>query len=257
MNEDDETWGKTIQSQEYWDTRYVNEKNTTFEWYCDYEQIGPLLEGILPKSSTILEIGCGNSELTLGLHHAGYTVIGTDYAAKQIEHLKQTHPQGPEFQHVDCRQLISKYGAMTFNAVVDKACLDAMLSGGDEGKATAIETCVQVGQVLKENGYFIVVSHAHPETELGNILLSEIVLANVNVMEYRWDVDIHSTGGEMEEGEEEEEGEGEEEDGIHVYVFHKVKRASTRSRKRKRESQQNLSLLDGNKEEFRIQRHFH
>ena len=79
-------------------------------------------------------------------------------------------------------------------------------------------------------------------------------MANVNVMEYRWDVDIHSTGGEMEEGEDEE---GEEEDGIHVYVFHKVKRASTRSRKRKRESQQNLSLLDGNKEEFRIQRHFH
>ena len=151
MNEDDETWGKTIQSQEYWDTRYVNEKNTTFEWYCDYEQIGPLLEGkrrrsnvaviidrivfvssflfycllynhsfqtnpnrmtncfklflfittlqlqlhcscialgILPKSSSILEIGCGNSELTLGLHHAGYTVIGTDYAAKQIEHFE-------------------------------------------------------------------------------------------------------------------------------------------------------------------------
>ena len=94
MNEDDETWGKTIQSQEYWDTRYVNEKNTTFEWYCDYEQIGPLLEGILPKSSSILEIGCGNSELTLGLHQAGYAVIGTDYAAKQIEHLKQSHPQG-------------------------------------------------------------------------------------------------------------------------------------------------------------------
>jgi len=149
------------------------------------------------------------------------------------------------FDHVDCRQLWDKYGAEAFQAVVDKACLDSMLSGGEEGKIIAMETCKQVDRILRDGGHFVVVSHAHPETALGKILMVECVLSNVDTATARWSVDIHSTEEDSSDSEEEEEEVG----GIHVYVFKKVVRARTRSLKRKR-----LRFSD---DDFRIERHFH
>lgn len=259
----DEQWGTTIQSTSYWEQRYQKDAtaNTTFEWYCDYEQVGPLLEGIIKVGTKVLEIGCGNSEISLGLYNAGYTVIGSDYATEQINHLhtqyateiaSSTTAHSLEFAAVDCRHLSDNYEADTFEAVVDKACLDSMLSGGDAGKVVAMATCTQVDKVLRGGGSFIVVSHAHPETELGRVLMLDCVLSNVDTLKSRWSVDVHSTE-EYESGSEEEDQEEEESDsgGIHVYVFSKVTRARTRSVKRKRVR---FKIDD---EDFRIRRHFH
>jgi len=277
---DDELWGQQIQKQTYWDDRYATEQKP-FEWYCDYASIQPLLSQVLgpppssspsppsPSSSssssssppqkkqtnTILEIGCGNSELTVGLAKDGYDVIGTDYAATQIQSLQNEYPT-IKFEHVDCRALQSSFGVERFSCVLDKACLDSMLSGGEEGKTTAMMTVEQVDQVLQGNGHFVVISHADPETELGEVLLGEVVIGNVNTTDYRWDVDVHSIEGEEDEENDGEDGEGEgggDGGGIHVYVFHKVVRARTRScMKRKRESSS-----DDVENEFRIKRHWH
>jgi SAM-dependent methyltransferase len=266
--DEDEEWGQKIQSQQYWEDRYQNDStsNTMFEWYLDYDSLSGLLEGIIPKTQhRVLEIGCGNSELALGLYNAGYNVVASDYAKQQILHLQQQYQQQIQasstatttatataatsptltFDHVDCRQLWDKYGAEAFQAVVDKACLDSMLSGGEEGKIIAMETCKQVDRILRDGGHFVVVSHAHPETALGKILMVECVLSNVDTATARWSVDIHSTEEDSSDSEDEEEEVG----GIHVYVFKKVVRARTRSLKRKR-----LRFSD---DDFRIERHFH
>ena len=254
-HQDDEEWGQKIQSQQYWEDRYQKDStaNATFEWYLDYDSLGGLLEGIIPRSQhRVLEIGCGNSELALGLYNAGYNVVASDYAKQQILHLRQQYRQQIQatsptltFDHVDCRNLWDKYGAEAFQAVVDKACLDSMLAGGEEGKMSAMETCKQVDRILRDGGHFVVVSHAHPETALGKILMVECVLSNVDTATARWSVDIHSTEEDSSDGEEEEEEVG----GIHVYVFKKVVRARTRSLKRKR-----LRFSD---DDVRIERHFH
>jgi SAM-dependent methyltransferase len=255
-DDEDEIWGQRIQSKQYWENRYKNERGETFEWYCTYEQVGPLLEStfcnknIQKEDCHVLEIGCGNSEITLGLHDAGYNVIGSDYAEEQINFLKQQHPH-VQFDHVDCRELLHMYGKQRFHSVVDKACLDSMLSGGSNGKKTAMKTCEQVDHVLKDGGSFVVISHADPETELGTVLLSEVVLGNVDTVNYRWDVDVHSVDVDEDEEVDTEDNDDVGVEGIHVYVFHKVKIYETRlQNKRKRDGSTN----DGG---FRIKRHFH
>ena len=107
---------------------------------------------------------------------------------------------------------MAAYGADYFDAVVDKACLDSMLSGDAN---TAKATCRQISRVLKPGGRFVVISHAAPEGDLGDILLREIILDNFDLERFRWDVDIHSS---------EELGD----DFVHVYVLEKVERPRTR-----------------------------
>jgi SAM-dependent methyltransferase len=259
---DDADWGSTIQNAAYWDARYARDAHHgggedegsgaaatgTFEWYVSYGQIEGLLDACLrPRGGHVLEIGCGNSELALGLHAAGYDVTATDYAAGQIELLNRQHAAlvassaasaslpSLRFEAIDCRALEAAYGAAAFDAVVDKACLDSMLSGDAD---TAKATCRQVSRVLKPGGHFVVISHAAPEGDLGDILLREIILNNVDLERFRWDVNIHSS---------EELGD----DFVHVYVLQKVERPRTRLELARRRDK--VDRLAG----VTVQRHWH
>lgn len=221
--EDDAEWGSRIQSASYWNARYAKDE-APFEWYCSYEQVEGLLTGCLTKGSRVLEIGCGNSELSLGLHKSGYEVVATDYAQGQIDLLNQLYadlvemsassPSRPSlrFESTDCRELITAFGPESFDAIVDKACLDSMLSGGSD---TAEATCRQISTVLRPNGHFIIISHASPESDLGDLLLRKVILENLDLQNFRWNVDIHSS---EELGDE----------FVHIYILHKVLRPRTR-----------------------------
>ena len=87
MLEDDAAWGSAIQSAEYWEARYARDAAGSgagnFEWYVSYEQVEGLLEACLRRGGSVLEIGCGNSELALGLHRArSGQAAGMDRAAR-------------------------------------------------------------------------------------------------------------------------------------------------------------------------------
>ena len=118
------------------------------------------------------------------------------------------------FQSVDVADLSEmegRFGTSSFMAVVDKACLDSMLSGSP---GTAEATCRVVSDMLDDGGTFICISHANPDTELGQFLLQEIMLQNFNTLDYRWNVGVHSSA--------------EADDFVHVYVLQKIRRARTR-----------------------------
>jgi len=191
----------------------------------------------------VLEIGCGSSEFAIGLHESGYEVVGCDYAEAQINALNKQHKkllgEGLSFETVDCRQLEQHYSCESFDAVVDKACLDSMLSGGLD---TARATCAEVSAVLKPGGHLVVVSHASPEGELGETLLHGVILDAVNTVDFRWQVAIHSS---EEMGDE----------FVHIYVLRKVARAATRA-----ESERKRQISSGELDstgDVEIERHWH
>ena len=179
MLEDDAAWGSAIQSAEYWEARYARDAAGSgagnFEWYVSYEQVEGLLEACLRRGGSVLEIGCGNSELALGLHRAGFDVTATDYAKGQIDLLNAQHADlvggspsqsaSPRlrFEATDCRELESAYGPESFDAVVDKACLDSMLSG-DADTAKLLPAGIRR---IEARGSLVVISHASPEGDLG------------------------------------------------------------------------------------------
>jgi hypothetical protein len=50
---------------DFWDKRYTEHKGY-FDWYVEYPELKKLFDGdmAIPKDSTILMVGCGNSKLS-------------------------------------------------------------------------------------------------------------------------------------------------------------------------------------------------
>lgn len=80
---------------EYWESRY-SLYNREMDWYVDFKKICEdfKLETFLNmidngKKGKILELGCGNSSLAVGLHDIGYKNISAlDFSITVIEKMK-------------------------------------------------------------------------------------------------------------------------------------------------------------------------
>ena len=77
----------------------------------------------------------------------------------------------------------------TFDVVVDKGTVDALISGD---AAAATEACAAAGRVLKRGGRFVVVSHRRPD---GDDAWLEAVLAGLSEVDAAWRVDAHASAG--------------------------------------------------------------
>jgi SAM-dependent methyltransferase len=242
----DDAWGKKIQDVGFWKKRYEThrEGDENFEWYCGYAQIKELFEATVGDPTidkTILDLGCGSSTLSVEMRNAGYRVIGLDYVKDQIDFLnhKFKDVEHLHFVHGDFRFMTRVFSTL-FEVVMDKGGFDSILASGSVD--TAEKTASQIDLLLKAFGHFICISHADPETDLGQQLLS-VVLSNVDHRSNRWSVDIHSASETMDE-----DGTG----GFHVYIFHKVPRPRTRS-----VTQALHSAKSSNGINFSIRRHYH
>lgn len=61
----------------YWEERYKNNEDSTFDWLEDYETLKPIIEEFKLNKSTskILVLGCGNAELSENMYEDGYKNI--------------------------------------------------------------------------------------------------------------------------------------------------------------------------------------
>ena len=58
----------------YWDARYKEQSGTTFDWLEDYPALKEIIYKFCPsKQAHILNLGCGNSELSELMYDDGYT----------------------------------------------------------------------------------------------------------------------------------------------------------------------------------------
>ena len=72
---------------DFWDKRYAEHKGH-FDWYVEYPELKALFKGpfAIPKESSILMVGCGNSKLTEQMFDDGYTgIVSIDISEVIVE----------------------------------------------------------------------------------------------------------------------------------------------------------------------------
>jgi len=112
--------------KEYWDERYSKEES--FEWCKSYENIKELIHKHVKTNDKILILGCGNSSLSEDLYRDGYrNIVNIDFSPVVIDNMsiKCQDLVGMEWKVMDITKM--SFEASTFDVVVEKATLDALL----------------------------------------------------------------------------------------------------------------------------------
>ncbi|KAH9990920.1 hypothetical protein BJV77DRAFT_1010217, partial [Russula vinacea] len=83
-------------TREYWDQRYTQEAQVTFDWFKSYEDVAHLIRPVLlDKTARILMLGCGNSTLAEDMYDDGYkNIVNVDYSPVVIEQMGARNHSG-------------------------------------------------------------------------------------------------------------------------------------------------------------------
>jgi SAM-dependent methyltransferase len=96
------------------------------------------------------------------------------------------------YEVADARKL--PYKGESFDLLLEKGTLDAMLSGGD---GSGSENCRQIvsecGRVLKKGGLLLLVSHINAHTDTGLQWLDEVIVPGLRngAGKFAWVVEVH------------------------------------------------------------------
>ena len=154
---------------EYWEDRYQKDKEQ-FDWLQRY--FPPLGNTIMrdviaqytQSTSQVLIVGCGNSRLPEEMYEDGYqhiTSVDLSYSAIKIQQEEYKDKYANlTFKQMDVRNLQFKDG--TFDVVIDKALLDAMVCG-DGAKGNTESMLKEIHRVLSPTGVYICISHGKEE----------------------------------------------------------------------------------------------
>ena len=117
----------------YWDERFQTEDN--YEWLCGFKDVAQYLNTDVPKDASVLILGCGNSPFSAEMADGGYTnITSVDFSSVVVEKMKAkystTHP-ALKWVVADVKRLDLRFDRLSFDVVIDKACLDALVC--DEG----------------------------------------------------------------------------------------------------------------------------
>lgn len=176
--------------QEYWESRFKQEDS--YEWLCGYKDFRELIHKLVSPGSSVLLVGTGNSPLPIDIVTDTYVsvsgvqtpyfskVVATDYSEAVIKKMSlktaQKYP-GISWHVSDMTNMSSgsqesvtengmtKFGNESFDVVLDKAAMDAVLAdGADKWNPpkdlldVAHKICEGVHQVLKPGGIYIQIS---------------------------------------------------------------------------------------------------
>ena len=151
----------------YWIQRYTEQEGTTFDWLEDYDTIKPILEEIgISKNSRILNVGCGNSEFSEKMYEDGYVHnYNIDIADNVIAFMKERNKnkQVLHFDVMDVKE--TKFKDETFDCVIDKSTIDALLCGEHSFMNVALMT-KEISRVLKTGGIYFIISYGSPDNRM-------------------------------------------------------------------------------------------
>ncbi|KAJ4779438.1 S-adenosyl-L-methionine-dependent methyltransferases superfamily protein [Rhynchospora pubera] len=152
----------------YWDARYKTEKGgAPFDWYRSYAALRPFLRHFVPTSCRVLMLGCGNSLMSEHMAMDGYTeIVNVDISSVVIDMMKQRHGHIPQltYMEMDVRDM-SLFSDTSFESVVDKGTLDALMCGTDASQA-ASQMLGEVNRVLKQGGIYMLITYGAPSARV-------------------------------------------------------------------------------------------
>uniref|UniRef100_A0A7S1Z9A6 Methyltransferase domain-containing protein n=1 Tax=Trieres chinensis TaxID=1514140 RepID=A0A7S1Z9A6_TRICV len=105
--------------RDYWDERYALTESNPFDWLCDYDQLEPLLNGLVRRDERILVVGCGDAPFSPDLYfRGGYAnSVHFDYSRVVIARQMERYPD------MDWRigdALDMRFSDRSFDVVIDK-----------------------------------------------------------------------------------------------------------------------------------------
>lgn len=154
----------------YWNERFSKEEH--YEWLKDYSHFRHLIQQHVNPNSSVLELGCGNSQLCEELYKDGITEITcVDLSAVAVEKMQQRLQSVgyKEIKVLEADILDLPFGNECFDVIIEKGTMDVLfVDSGDPWKpnfatlAKAMAMLQGVHRVLKPNGIFISISFGQP-----------------------------------------------------------------------------------------------
>ncbi|XP_021741562.1 methyltransferase-like protein 13 [Chenopodium quinoa] len=154
----------------YWNDRFAKEEH--YEWLKYYSHFRHLiLENIQPNSS-VLELGCGNSQLSDEMYKNGIkNITCTDLSPIVVEKVQKRLllKEFKEIKAMVANMLDLPFADDSFDVVIEKGTMDVLfVDSGDSWnpKAETISKVMAMPQgihrVLKPNGIYISISFGQP-----------------------------------------------------------------------------------------------
>jgi ubiquinone/menaquinone biosynthesis C-methylase UbiE len=150
----------------YWDDRYENQDADGYDWFKTFSEIAAVLTPHLKPSSKIMVLGCGTSSLSEDLYQSGYHhIFSNDFSAKCIDLMSCRKQDKPEMHWDVCDvRTLEVYDDDSFDVVIDKGVMDAMLDGcslwdpPEQVKENCAREIQSAARVLKSGGKFLMIS---------------------------------------------------------------------------------------------------
>ncbi|CAG9825256.1 unnamed protein product [Phaedon cochleariae] len=147
--------------KEYWDSFFKKRGSKAFEWYGEYPELAEHLHKYIKKQDNVLITGCGNSTLGQDLYDIGYNNI-TNIDISQVvikQMLSKTAKERPDLKYLQMDALNTIFDDKTFNVVLDKGTLDALMSDGSEETISKIKQYFdEITRVLKFGARYMCIS---------------------------------------------------------------------------------------------------
>eukprot|EP00918_Siedleckia_nematoides_P098784 GHVU01216113.1.p1 GENE.GHVU01216113.1~~GHVU01216113.1.p1 ORF type:complete len:204 (+),score=33.51 GHVU01216113.1:96-707(+) len=153
-------------SADYWNERYARDPEP-FEWYQSWTQIRKHLTDKIDKKDRILIIGCGTSEMSMQMHADGFvrqTNIDFSSVAVKLQQERTKKTGDLAFRVMDAADM-RDFESSSFDAVIDKAALDAMMCG-EQSSAAVPAALRHITRVLRPGGVYICVSFGMPSLRM-------------------------------------------------------------------------------------------
>lgn len=169
-------------SREYWEATYADSDGKLEDWLQSYAVLRPLLVAHVAPAHATLILGCGSSPLGEQLYDDGHhDLTSIDFSPTVIAAMqaRATERPGMVYREMDARALA--FGDRTFDAVIDKGTLDAIVCS-PEPELAVRACCDEVARVLKPDGVFLSISLSSPRRRL----------AHLTRPEWGWSATVHT-----------------------------------------------------------------